>query len=75
MANRYFRSLMKILHPTFLALLLTGKFREGSSQKNIPKELIVYCYFMPVCSIVKIITLRCRRRPDALLYKAKCLVQ
>ena len=33
-----------------------------------------WCYFMPVCSIVtvvKTITLRCRRRPDALLQEAE----
>ena len=30
---------------------------------------ILYSYFMPVCSIVKSITLRCRGRPDALLHE------
>ena len=34
--------------------------------------LIVYSYFMPVCSIVKTITPRCRGRPDALLHEAEC---
>ena len=32
---------------------------------------ILYSYFMPVCSIVKTITLRCRGRPDALLHEAE----
>ena len=31
--------------------------------------VIVYSYVMPVCSIVKIITPRCRGRPDALLHE------
>ena len=30
--------------------------------------IILYSYFMPVCSIVKTITLRCRGQPDALLH-------
>ena len=30
----------------------------------------MYSYFMPVCSIVKTITLRYRGQPDALLYEA-----
>ena len=34
-------------------------------------EHILYIYFMPVCSIVKTITLRCRGRPDALLHEAE----
>ena len=38
---------------------------------NVP----VYSYLMPVCSIVKTITPRCRGRPDALLHEAKGLVQ
>ena len=36
---------------------------------------IVYSYFMPVCSIVKTITPRCRGRPDALLHEAEGQVQ
>ena len=31
---------------------------------------ILYSYFMPVCSIVKTFTPRCRGRPDALLHEA-----
>ena len=34
----------------------------------------VYSYFMPVCSIVKTITPRCRGRPDALLHEAEGLL-
>ena len=34
-------------------------------------RFIVYSYFMPVCSIVKTITPRCRGRPDALLHEAQ----
>ena len=34
-------------------------------------ELLVYSYSMPVCSIVKTITPRCRGRPDALLHEAE----
>ena len=30
---------------------------------------IFYSYFMPVCSIVKTITPRCRGPPDALLHQ------
>ena len=37
-------------------------------------DAIVYCYFMPVCSIVKTITPRCRGRPDALLHEASTAV-
>ena len=33
-------------------------------------DKVVYSYFMPVCSIVKTITLRCHGRPDALLHEA-----
>ena len=40
------------------------------SRLIIPERVIVYSYFMPVCSIVKTITLRYCGRPDALLYKA-----
>ena len=36
---------------------------------------IVYSYFMPVCSLVKTITTRCRGRPDALLREAEGLAQ
>ena len=36
---------------------------------------IIYSYFMPVCSIVKTITPRCRERPDALLHEAEGRVQ
>ena len=36
---------------------------------------MIYSYFMPVCSIVKTITPRCRGRPDALLHSAFGLVQ
>ena len=32
---------------------------------------IIYSCFMPVCSIVKTITPRCRGRPDALLHEAE----
>ena len=37
--------------------------------------VIIYSYFMPVCSIVKTITPRCRGRPDALLHEAEGRVQ
>ena len=33
-------------------------------------DKVVYSYFMPVCSIVKTITPRCRGRPEALLHEA-----
>ena len=36
---------------------------------------ILYSYLMPVCSIVKTITPRCRGRPNALLHKAEGRVQ
>ena len=36
---------------------------------------ILYSYCMPVCSIVKTITPRCRGRPDALLHEAEGRVQ
>ena len=36
---------------------------------------ILYSYFIPVCSIVKTITPRCRGRPDALLHDAEGRVQ
>ena len=36
---------------------------------------ILYSYFMPVCSIVKTITPRCRGRPDALVHEAEGRVQ
>ena len=39
------------------------------------RRLILYSYFMPVCSIVKTITPRCRGRPDALLHEAEGRVQ
>ena len=34
-------------------------------------SIILYSYFMPVCSIVKTITPSCRGRPDALLHEVK----
>ena len=34
--------------------------------------VIIYSYFMPVCSTVQTITLRCRGRRDALLHMAEC---
>ena len=39
------------------------------SRLIIPERVIVYSYFMPICSIVKTITLRYRGLPDALLYE------
>ena len=36
------------------------------------REGILDSYFMPVCSIVKTITPRCRGRPEALLHEAEC---
>ena len=33
---------------------------------------LLYSYFIPVCSIVKTITQRCREQPDALLHEAEC---
>ena len=42
---------------------------------NIVAVAILYSYFMPVCSIVKTITPRCRGRPDALLHEAEGRVQ
>ena len=41
----------------------------------MPVCSIVYGYFMPVCSIVKTITPRCRGLPDALLQEAEGRVQ
>ena len=48
-----------------------------NSASGRPRHLgvIVYSYFVPVCSIVKNITLRCRGRPDALLNEAEGRVQ
>ena len=43
--------------------------RGGSIVSSRP--IILYSYFMPVCSIVKTITSRCRGRPDALLYEVR----
>ena len=37
--------------------------------------ILIYSYFMPVCSIVQTITPRCRGRPDALLHDAEGQVQ
>ena len=31
---------------------------------------LLYSYFMPVCSIIKTITPRCRGQPDALVHEA-----
>ena len=41
----------------------------------MPARRIVYSYLMPVCSIVKTITPRCRGQPDALLHEAEGRVQ
>ena len=38
------------------------------SVNELDTNCIVYSYFMPVCSIVKTITLSCSGRPDALLH-------
>ena len=38
-------------------------------KRVINHKAILYGYFMPVCSIVKTITPRCRGRPDPLLHK------
>ena len=35
------------------------------------ESAVLYSYFMPVCSIVQAITLRCRGRSDALLHEAE----
>ena len=37
------------------------------------RHLVLYSYSIPVCSIVKTITQRCRGRPDALLHEAEAL--
>ena len=37
--------------------------------------ILIYSYFMPVCSIVQTFTPRCRGRPDALLHDAEGQVQ
>ena len=34
-------------------------------------QITTYSYFMPVCSIVKTITPRCRGPPDALLHEVE----
>ena len=39
------------------------------------ENVILYSYFMAVCSIVKTITPRCCGRPDALLHEAEGQVQ
>ena len=68
--NRQFVSLV------LLRLLLTGQDNSTCKRKNtFIINLILYSYFMPVCSIVKTITLRCRGRPDALLHEAEDRVQ
>ena len=46
-----------------------------NGMKHDPIDLILYSYFMPVCSIVKTIIPRCRGRPDALLQEAEGRVQ
>ena len=57
-------------HPYQLPpILIIGKIDNNAMQ------YLVYSYFMPVCSIVKTITPRCRGRPDALLYEAEGRVQ
>ena len=38
-------------------------------------SIILYSYFMPVCSIVKTITPRCSGQPGALLHEAEGGVQ
>ena len=40
---------------------------NSASGRPRHRGVIVYSYFMPVCSIVKTITPRCRGRPDELL--------
>ena len=44
-------------------------------ENSLPLHILLYSYFMPVCSIVKTITPRCRGRPDALLHEAEGQVQ
>ena len=41
------------------------------ANKHMRQGMTFYSYFMPVCSIVNPITLRCNGRPDALFHKAK----
>ena len=80
----------KISNTFFVCLILlifwgyiVGAGSKPTQQENmrvplpmgVHKANIVYSYFMPVCSIVKTITPRCRGRPDALLHEAEGRVQ
>ena len=47
-------------------------FRQKTDIEYSVTGLILYSYYMRVCSVVKTITGRCRGRPDALLHEAEC---
>ena len=49
--------------------------KHWQQRRGFTLEIMVYSYFMPVCSIVKTITPRCRGQPDALLHEAEGQVQ
>ena len=69
---------LKQMFPTQISVVdhLRYNVKLGDNHiQNFRLQDILYCYFMPACSIVKTITLRCHGRPDALLHEAFGLVQ
>ena len=58
----------------FNSLLVLSEDATSRQREQNPHE-IVHSFFMPVCSIGKTITPRCRGRPDALLHEAEGRVQ
>ena len=73
---------MKLQHKNGYRNAIGGKFDLGELRRlkltfscDSNMHWILYSYFMPVCSIVKTITPRCRGRPDALLHEAEGQVQ
>ena len=60
---------------TCLAFPKRKSIEELIRNQNMVGSNELYSYFMPVCSIVKTITPRCRGRPDALLHEAEGRVQ
>ena len=67
-------SINKTVNQINLVLLITCSTNNGEIGYG-GKAYLLFSYFMPVCSIVKTITPRCRGRPDALLHEAEGRVQ
>ena len=57
-----------------MTILQTGIELDKSWYFSV-EHVILYSYFMPVCSIDKTVTPRCRGLPDALLHEAEGQVQ